>query len=85
VITLSVYAERQSLCLPAGWRFAYPAYGWISVFAPACRVALRLPGLWMDIRLCACLPGDAALTRPTDGYPSLRLPAGWRYAYPSCG
>ncbi|WP_176691596.1 hypothetical protein [Superficieibacter electus] len=40
----------------AGWRFAYPACGWISVFAPACRVTLRLSGLWMDIRLCGCLP-----------------------------
>ncbi|WP_194206493.1 hypothetical protein [Superficieibacter sp. 1612_C1] len=145
MITLSVYAERQSLRLPAGWRFAYPAYGWIirlcaclpggasltrptdglSAFAPACRVALRLPGLRMDypslrlpagwrfaypaygwiIRLCACLPGGASLTRPTDGlsvvapacrvalrlpglrmdYPPLRLPAGWRFAYPAYG
>ena len=85
MITLSVCAERQSLRLPAGWRYAYPAYGWISDFAAACRVALRLPGLRMNIRFCACLPGGATLTRPVDGYPSLRLPAGWRYAYPAYG
>ncbi|MFL7844829.1 hypothetical protein AAD048_22065 [Raoultella ornithinolytica] len=74
-----------SRCRGAGWRYAYPAYGWCIVLAVVDPVALRLPGLRLVHCSGRCRPGGAALTRPTVGALFWPLSTRWRYAYPAYG
>ncbi|WP_213894418.1 hypothetical protein, partial [Raoultella ornithinolytica] len=51
-----------SRCRGAGWRYAYPAYGWCIVLAVVDPVALRLPGLRCVHRFAFCRPGKRSAT-----------------------